>query len=212
MTVRPGRFCPKQVAWNCCEPTGTGMSMWCCAGYAPEMAAVIKTVTFDAADALALALATFWAAVFGSDVDDLPTTSKALVESRRVGRPDIWFTPVAEPKTAKNRVHFDLRAPGPVHTEAARLHELSATIVAPTATTSSWPIPKATGSAWNPGRHTIDRNEPQPPCGYDSAALSGQKRTCAHSVNAMDPEHPRCPVATTCLPMTATNVIMKYAA
>ena len=104
------------------------MSMWCCAGYAPEMAAVIKPVTFDAADALALA--TFWAAVFGSDVDEDSTTSKAFVEAAGWGGPNIWFTQVAEPKTAKNRVHFDLRAPGPVHTEAARLHELSATIVA----------------------------------------------------------------------------------
>ena len=43
------------------------------------MSAVIKSVTFDAADALALA--TFWAAVFGSDVDEDSTTGKAFVEA-----------------------------------------------------------------------------------------------------------------------------------
>lgn len=92
------------------------------------MAAVIKSVTFDAADARALAR--FWAAVFGSDVDEDSTTSKAFVEAAGWGGPNIWFSQVPEAKTAKNRIHFDLRAPGPVQAEVARLGDLGATVVA----------------------------------------------------------------------------------
>jgi hypothetical protein len=47
------------------------------------MPSVVKTVTFDAADALALA--GFWAAVFGSDVDEESTAEKAYLESGRLG-------------------------------------------------------------------------------------------------------------------------------
>ena len=50
-----------------------------CPGYRAGMASVIKTVTFDAADALALAR--FCAAVFGSDVDEDSTAGKAFVEA-----------------------------------------------------------------------------------------------------------------------------------
>jgi hypothetical protein len=42
------------------------------------MASVIKTISFDAADALALAA--FWAAALGSDVDEDSTVGKAFVE------------------------------------------------------------------------------------------------------------------------------------
>jgi hypothetical protein len=73
------------------------------------MPSVIKTVTFDAADALALAR--FWAAVFGSDMDEESTAEKAFLEAAGWGGPNIWFARVPEGKTAKNRMHFDL--PGP---------------------------------------------------------------------------------------------------
>ncbi len=91
------------------------------------MSSVIKSVSFDAADALALAR--FWAAVFGSDVDEDSTPAKAFVEAAGWGGPNIWFSQVPEPKTAKNRLHFDLRAPGPVADEVARLERLGATVV-----------------------------------------------------------------------------------
>ena len=91
------------------------------------MASVIKSVTFDAADALALA--TFWAAVFGSDVDEESTADKAFVEAAGWGGPSIWFARVPEGKTAKNRVHFDLRAPGAVADEVARLERLGASVL-----------------------------------------------------------------------------------
>lgn len=91
------------------------------------MASVIKNVTFDARDALALA--TFWAAALGSDVDEDSTPEKAFVEAVGWGGPNIWFNRVPEPKTAKNRIHFDLRAPGAMDDEVRRLERLGATVV-----------------------------------------------------------------------------------
>jgi hypothetical protein len=91
------------------------------------MAAVIKSVSFDAVDARALA--TFWAAVVGSDVDADSTVDMAFVEAAGWGGPNIWFTRVPEAKAAKNRMHFDLRAPGPVADEVARLERLGATVL-----------------------------------------------------------------------------------
>ena len=90
------------------------------------MASVIKTVSFDATDALALA--TFWAAALGSDVDEDSTADKAFVEAAGWGGPNIWFNRVPEPKTAKNRMHFDLRAPGAAEDEVARLERLGAVV------------------------------------------------------------------------------------
>jgi Glyoxalase-like domain len=91
------------------------------------MPSVIKTVTFDAADALVLAR--FWAAVFGSDVDEESTSDKAYLEAAGWGGPNIWFARVPEGKTAKNRMHFDLRAPGPAADEVARLEKLGARVL-----------------------------------------------------------------------------------
>jgi hypothetical protein len=92
------------------------------------MHSYVKSVTFDAADALVLAR--FWAAALGTDVDDDSTSDRAYVEAPGWGGPNMWFVRVPEPKTAKNRMHFDLRAPGPVADEVARLEALGATVVA----------------------------------------------------------------------------------
>ncbi len=91
------------------------------------MKAYIKSVTFDCRDALRLA--EFWAAVLGSNVDEDSTATKAYVEAAGWGGPNMWFNQVPEPKTAKNRVHFDLRAPGPVADEVRRLTELGASVI-----------------------------------------------------------------------------------
>lgn len=40
----------------------------------------------------------------------------------------MWFVRVPEPKTAKNRLHFDLRAPGRIEDEVRRLIALGATV------------------------------------------------------------------------------------
>ena len=91
------------------------------------MPSVIKSVTFDAADALAVAR--FWAAAFGSDVDEESTADKAYLEAAGWGGPNIWFARVPEGKTAKNRLHFDLRAPGRPEDEVARLEKLGARVL-----------------------------------------------------------------------------------
>jgi hypothetical protein len=91
------------------------------------MPSLIKSVSFDAVDALVLAR--FWAAALGSDVDEDSTAAKAFVEAAGWGGPNIWFARVPESKIAKNRVHFDLRAPGTVATEVSRLEDLGATVV-----------------------------------------------------------------------------------
>jgi hypothetical protein len=90
------------------------------------MASVIKNVSFDAANALTLA--GFWAAALGSDVDEDATADKAYVEAAGWGGPNLWFNRVPEPKAAKNRMHFDLRAPGALEEEVARLEALGATV------------------------------------------------------------------------------------
>ncbi len=41
----------------------------------------------------------------------------------------MWFNRVPEPKTAKNRLHFDLRAPGTLAEEVRRLANLGALVV-----------------------------------------------------------------------------------
>ena len=88
---------------------------------------MIKTVTWDCADALVMAR--FWAGVLGSDVDEESTSVKAYVEAAGWGAPNMWFNQVPEPKTAKNRLHFDLRSPGDMAKEVSRLEQLGATEV-----------------------------------------------------------------------------------
>jgi hypothetical protein len=89
----------------------------------------IKSVTFDAYDALVLAR--FWAAALGSDVDEDSTSEQAFVEAPGWGGPNMWFNRVPEPKTAKNRMHFDLRASGSMRDEVRRLEALGAVVVRP---------------------------------------------------------------------------------
>jgi predicted enzyme related to lactoylglutathione lyase len=91
--------------------------------------AYIKSVTFDCADALRAA--TFWAEALGSNVDEDSTVDRAFVEAPGWGGPNMWFVTVPEPKTAKNRMHFDLRAPGRIEDEVARLVDLGATVLTP---------------------------------------------------------------------------------
>jgi hypothetical protein len=91
------------------------------------MASVIKTVSWDCSDALALAR--FWAAALGSDVDEESTPARAYLEAAGWGAPNMWFNRVPEPKTAKNRLHFDLRTPAAVDAEVRRLQRLGATVV-----------------------------------------------------------------------------------
>jgi Glyoxalase-like domain len=88
---------------------------------------IIKTVTWDCSDAIVLAR--FWAAALGSDVDEDSTQDKAYVEAAGWGAPNMWFNRVPEPKTTKNRLHFDLRAPADMDEEVKRLQELGAVVM-----------------------------------------------------------------------------------
>jgi Glyoxalase-like domain len=90
------------------------------------MASVIKSVTFDSGDALALAR--FWATALGTDVDEDASTDRAYVEAPGWGGPNMWFVRVPEPQTAKNRMHFDLRAPDTMEREVGRLQAAGATV------------------------------------------------------------------------------------
>ncbi|MEJ7774217.1 MAG: VOC family protein [Nocardioidaceae bacterium] len=90
------------------------------------MPAFIKSVTFDCVDAVRLAQ--FWAEALGSNIDEDSTPEKAYVEAAGWGGPNMWFNAVPEPKITKNRMHFDLRAPGQVHDEVQRLTGLGATV------------------------------------------------------------------------------------
>ena len=90
------------------------------------MHAHVKSVTFDCVDALVVGR--FWAAALGGELDEDSTSDKAYVEAPGWGGPDLWFQRVPEPRTAKLRMHFDLRAPGTVEDEVQRLTALGATV------------------------------------------------------------------------------------
>ena len=88
----------------------------------------VKSVTFDCVDALVVAR--FWAAALGGQLDPSGTSDKAYVESPGWGGPELWFQRVPEGRTAKLRMHFDLRAPDGVEDEVKRLEGLGATVFA----------------------------------------------------------------------------------
>ena len=92
------------------------------------MPAFVKNLTFDCVDALAVAR--FWAAALGSDVDEDSTPERAYVEAAGWGGPNIWFRGGRGAKTAPNRVHLDLRSPTTMDQEVRRLEALGARVVA----------------------------------------------------------------------------------
>jgi predicted enzyme related to lactoylglutathione lyase len=84
----------------------------------------LDTVTFDCADPVRVA--TFWAAALGFELADVdPDGSYVRDPSGRTR--GIFFQPVPEPKTTKNRVHLDLRPTGSMAEEVERLKALGAT-------------------------------------------------------------------------------------
>ena len=91
------------------------------------MATYIKSVTFDCRDALVAGR--FWAAALGGELEEESTSDKAFVEAPGWGGPNLWFQRVPEPRTAKLRMHLDLRAPGEVAAEVKRLEALGATVL-----------------------------------------------------------------------------------
>jgi hypothetical protein len=91
------------------------------------MPAFVKNLTFDCVDALAVAR--FWAAALGSDVDEGSTSERAYVEAPAWGGPNIWFRGAREPKAAPNRLPLDLRPLTSMAEEVDRLVGLGATVI-----------------------------------------------------------------------------------
>lgn len=89
-------------------------------GLAPD------TLTFDTGDPVRVA--TFWAAALGYDLVD-PDPAGAYIADPSGQTRGIFFQPVPERKTAKNRVHLDLRPTGTMREEVDRLRRLGATEV-----------------------------------------------------------------------------------
>ncbi|MCU0260153.1 MAG: VOC family protein [Ilumatobacteraceae bacterium] len=91
------------------------------------MTSRIASVTFDCADAVALA--GFWAEVVGRPVlpgPPAPSEHFASIGPGDDGSPMMMFLQVPEAKSAKNRVHLDL-AVADRAAEVSRLVELGAT-------------------------------------------------------------------------------------
>jgi predicted enzyme related to lactoylglutathione lyase len=82
------------------------------------------TLTVDCADVVRQA--TFWAAVFEWDVVE-PDPAGTFVRDPSGRHAGMFFQPVPEPKTAKNRMHLDVRPTGSMAEEVARLKMLGAT-------------------------------------------------------------------------------------
>jgi hypothetical protein len=90
------------------------------------MSAVANT-TFDCADPMKLA--TFWAGVLEYDgAIESDDESAWFPEPGGDGRRGLLFLVVPEGKSAKNRVHFDLRPSTTRDEEVARLEGLGATV------------------------------------------------------------------------------------
>ncbi|MFF9483344.1 VOC family protein [Streptomyces sp. NPDC014676] len=77
----------------------------------------IRHVTFDCAGD-PYDLATFWSTMLGNPLadDDKPGDPEALIADPS-GGPGLLFVRVPEGKTAKNRLHFDLRPTGRTRAE-----------------------------------------------------------------------------------------------
>jgi predicted enzyme related to lactoylglutathione lyase len=89
----------------------------------------VANTTFDCADPVKLA--TFWAGVFEYDGKiESDDQSAWFPEPGGDGHRGLLFLVVPEAKTAKNRVHFDLRPSTTRDEEAARLEGLGAKVQA----------------------------------------------------------------------------------
>lgn len=87
----------------------------------------LANVTFDCADALAVAR--FWSAALDRPLDPEATEDVATIDLHDGARTTWMFAQVPEPKTAKNRVHGDFVTDDPTQ-EIARLVGLGATRIA----------------------------------------------------------------------------------
>ncbi|MFI7672938.1 VOC family protein [Actinophytocola sp. NPDC049390] len=87
---------------------------------------IIATV-FDCRDAETLAA--FWCTALGLRITRRWRDAHGTEYIESDGDPVLLFHPVSEQKRAKNRVHIDVRAPGPQYDEVARLVALGGRVV-----------------------------------------------------------------------------------
>ena len=93
----------------------------------------LDAITIDCADPLELAR--FWAAVFGTNVEEVSGDPPQYVDLRPVeGVPILRFQRVSEPKTTKNRLHLDVSVRD-IDVVCSRVEALGATRVSDTVLT-----------------------------------------------------------------------------
>jgi predicted enzyme related to lactoylglutathione lyase len=85
----------------------------------------LDTVTFDCADPVRVAM--FWAAALGFELAEADPEGSFVRDPSGRTR-GIFFQPVPEPKTSKNRVHLDVRPDTSMAEEVERLKALGATV------------------------------------------------------------------------------------
>ena len=88
-------------------------------GLAPD------TLVFDCADPIAVA--TFWAAALGYELVEADPEDSYISDPSGQTR-GIFFQRVPEAKTAKNRMHMDVRPTGTMQEEVDRLVAIGATV------------------------------------------------------------------------------------
>ena len=84
----------------------------------------LDELVFDCADPRRVA--TFWAQALGFDLSEDPDQTGAYIADPSGKIAGMFFQPVPEPKTAKNRVHLDVRPTGSMAEEVERLKGLGA--------------------------------------------------------------------------------------
>ena len=90
------------------------------------MAGTVDTLTFDCADPSLVAQ--FWAEALGYGFDKDSDASGAYISDPSGRTAGMFFQLVPEPKTAKNRMHLDVRPSGSMAEEVERLQGLGATV------------------------------------------------------------------------------------
>ena len=90
------------------------------------MALEPDTLTVDCADPVRVA--TFWAGALGYRLEDDPGPGGVFISDPSGRTRGMFFQTVPEPKTAKNRMHLDVRPTGSMAEEVERLKGLGATV------------------------------------------------------------------------------------
>jgi hypothetical protein len=85
----------------------------------------LDTLTFDCA--APMLVATFWGQALGFDMDPDSDQEGAFIRDPSGKTAGMFFQPVPEGKTAKNRVHPDVRPSGSMAREVERLKGFGAT-------------------------------------------------------------------------------------